>query len=217
MIFERIKMRKHIKLLTTILILTLFMIFGLAGCSEKEVIPVTEPTVEITEDGELIAYLVEDFDKEYYDLGELETMVREEVADFVGNQALVSEDGKEGMTVESVSMAADGSKKVVVALRFANSEIYADYFDVEAFFGTVSQAQKAGYGLSAALTDVENGEIFTEEDAQKNSKRRILIIEGSVVVRCPKEVLYIGTNTSLTEEGFVDCTEGEGLKLIIMK
>ena len=217
MIFERIKMRKHIKLLTTILILTLFMIFGLAGCSEKEVIPVTEPTVEITEDGELIAYLVEDFDKEYYDLGELETMVREEVADFVKDQDLAAEDGKEGMTVESVAMAADGSKKVVVALRFANSEIYADYFDVEAFFGTVSQAQKAGYGLSAALTDVENGEIFTEEDVQKNSKRRILIIEGSVVVRCPKEVLYIGTNASLTEEGFVDCTESEGLKLIIMK
>lgn len=207
MIFERIKMRRHIKLLTTILILTLFMIFGLTGCGEKVVIPVTEPTVEITEEGELIAYLVEDFDKEYYDLGELETMVREEVADFV----------KEGMTVDSVAMAADGSKKVVVALRFANSEIYADYFDAEAFFGTVSQAQKAGYGLSAALTSVKDGEIFTEEDAQKNSKRKILIIEGSVVVRCPKEVLYIGTNASLTEEGFVDCTESEGLKLIIMK
>ena len=207
MIFERIKMRRHIKLLTTILILTLFMIFGLTGCGEKVVVPVMEPTVEITEEGELIAYLVEDFDKEYYDLGELETMVREEVADF----------DKEGMTVESVAMAADGSKKVVVALRFANSEIYADYFDVEAFFGTVSQAQNAGYGLSAALTGVKDGEIFTEEDARKNSKRKILIIEGSVVVRCPKEVLYIGTNASLTEEGFVDCTESEGLKLIIMK
>ena len=210
-------MRRHIKLLTTILILTLFMIFGLTGCGEKVVIPVTEPTVEITEEGELIAYLVEDFDKEYYDLGELETMVREEVADFVKDQDLAAEDGKEGMTVESVAMAADGSKKVVVALRFANSEIYADYFDVEAFFGTVSQAQNAGYGLSAALTGVKDGEIFTEEDARKNSKRKILVIEGSVVVRCPKEVLYIGTNASLTEEGFVDCTESEGLKLIIMK
>jgi len=137
-------MRRHIKLLTTILILTLFMIFGLAGCSEKEVIPVTEPTVEITEDGELIAYLVEDFDKEYYDLGELGTMVREEVADFVREQDLVSEDGKEGMTVESVAMAADGSKKVVVALRFANSEIYADYFDAEAFFGRLAPCPTNG-------------------------------------------------------------------------
>ena len=210
-------MRRHIQLLTTILILTLFMIFGLAGCGEKEVIPVTEPTVEITADGELIAYLVEDFDKEYYDLGELETMVREEVADFVREQALVTENGTEGMAVESVAMVADGSKKVVVALRFANSEIYADYFDVEAFFGTVAEAQDTGYGLSAALTSVKDGEIFTEEDAKKNSKRKILVIDGSMIVRCPKEVLYIGTNASLTEEGFVDCTQSEGLKLIIMK
>ncbi len=210
-------MRRYAKFLTTILILTSFMIFGLAGCGEKEVIPVTEPTVEITADGELIAYLVEDFDKEYYDLGELDAMVREEVADYVSEQALVTETGKEGLTVESVAMAADGSKKVVVALKFANSEIYADYFDVETFYGTVAQAQNAGYGLSAALTGVKDREIFTEEEAEKNSRRKILVIEGSMIVRCPKEVLYIGNNTSLTEDGFVDCTQSEGLKLIIMK
>ena len=210
-------MRRYGKFLATILILTSFMIFGLTGCGEKEVIPVTEPTVEITADGELIAYLVEDFDKEYYGLGELDTMVREEVADFVREQALVTETGKEGLTVESVAMAADGSKRVVVALKFANDEIYADYFDVEAFYGTVAEAEAAGYGLSAALTSVKDGELFTDESAKKNSRRKILVIEDAVVVRCPKDVLFVGTNASLTEEGFVDCTQGEGLKLIIMK
>lgn len=210
-------MRRYIKFLTTILILTTFMIFGLVGCGEEEVIPVTEPTVEITGDGELIAYLVEDFDKEYYDLAELETMVREEVADYVREHGLADQNGKEGLTVESVAMAADGSKKVVAALKFANSEIYADYFGTEAFFGTVAQAQARGYGLSAALTSVKDGEIFTDELADKNSRRKILIIEDAVIVRCPKKVLYVGTNASLTEEGFVDCTQSDGLKLIIMK
>ena len=210
-------MRRYGKFLATILILTSFMIFSLTGCGEKEVIPVTEPTVEIMADGELIAYLVEDFDKEYYDLGELDAMVREEVAAYVQENALVTETGKEGLTVESVAMAADGSQKVVVALKFGNDEIYADYFDVEVFYGTVAEAEKAGYSLSAALISVKDGEIFTEELAKKNSRRKILVIEDAVIVRCPKDVLYVGTNASLTEEGFVDCTQGEGLKLIIMK
>ncbi len=210
-------MRRYGKILAAILMLTSFMSFSFVGCGEKEVIPVTEPTVEITADGELIAYLVEDFDKEYYDLAELEAMVREEIAEYVKTQALVTETGKEGMAVESVAMAADGSKKVVVELRFDNDEIYADYFDVEAFYGTVAEAEAAGYGLSAALISVKDGEIFTDELAKKNSRRKILVIEDSVIVRCPKDVLYVGTNASLTEEGFVDCTQGEGLNLIIMK
>ena len=210
-------MRRHSKILTAFLILTIFMTLGLAGCGQKEVIPVTEPTIEVTADGQLIAYLVEAFDKEYYNLAELETMVRTEIADFVKAGAYVTADGVEQASVESVAMAEDGSKKVVVALRFANSQIYSDYFDKETFYGTVAEAMEAGYGLSAALTSVEDGDVFTKEQADKNRNRHILIIEDSVIVRCPTKVLYLGTNTALTKEGFVDCTQGEGLKLVIMK
>ena len=215
--FERIKMIRHAKYLTTILILTICMIFGLTGCGEEVVIPVTEPTVEVTADGDLIAYLVEDFDKDYYNLAELDAMVRDEVAAFVKENALSSEAGKEGMNVVSVEMAQDGSKKVVVALKFDTCDAYEDYFGTETFYGTVADAQKSGYGLSAALTSVKDGEIFTEELAKKYGKKHILVIEDAVMVRCPSEVLYVGTNASMTKEGFVDCTQSEGLKLIIMK
>ena len=210
-------MRRYTKKLTAILILTICMIFGLTGCGEEVVVPITEPTVEITEDGDLIAYLVEDFDKDYYSLAELDTMVRAEVAEFVKDNALSTEAGKEGMSVVSVEMAQDGSKKVVVALKFDSCSIYEDYFGTETFFGTVEEAQNSGYSLNAALTSVKDGEIFTAELAKKYGKKHILVIQDSVMVRCPDDVLYVGVNASLTEEGFVDCTQSEGLKLIIMK
>ena len=210
-------MKRHIKYLTTILILTVFMMFSLCGCGEQEVIPVTEPTIEITADGELIAYLVESFDKDYYDLGELDNMVREEVADFVKNHALVAGDGKQGMSVESVAMSADGSANVVVALRFTSPEVYEMYFETELFYGTVEEAEAAGYGLSAALVSVKDGELFSAEQSKKYAKRKVLVLEDPVVVRCPKGALFVGIDTSLTAEGFVDCTQGEGLDLIIMK
>jgi len=215
--FERIKMRTYRKLLTAILILTTFMTFAFVGCGQEEVIPVTAPTIEVTKNGELIAYMVEDFDKDYYVLSELDTMVRDEVSDFVTDRGYADQNGNQGITVESVAMVQDGSSKVVVALKFANSEMYSDYFETNAFYGTVADAMKDGYDLSAALTSVEDGQLFTLEQAEKNKKKHILIIEDSVIVRCSGKVLYLGTNTSITEDGFVDCTQSEGLKLIIMK
>lgn len=211
-------MRRYSKFLTAILILALFMTFVLTGCGKKEEVPVTEPTVTLTSDGQLIAYLVEDFDKEYYDLAELEAMVRSEVDEYnAANQSLAEKEGQLPITVNSVGMAEDGSQKAVVALQCANSSVYGDYFDTKVFYGTVAQALEDGYELSAALVSVKDGELFTKELAEKNSRKNILIIEDSVIVRCPKKVLYIGTNASLTEEGFVDGTQNEGLKLIIMK
>lgn len=192
--------------------------FGLTGCGEQEVVPVTEPTLEVLEDGQLLAWLVEDFDKDYYNLSELDTMVREEAEAY--NEAariFVTEAGQVPVTVQSVAMAEDGSKKVIVGLLFANSRVYEDYFETDLFYGTVAEAAAAGYELSAALTSVKDGSIFTNEDVEKNSKRNILIMEDSVVVRCAGKVLYIGNNASLTEEGFVDCSQSEGIKLIITK
>lgn len=218
MICERIRMRRHNRKMTSILILMITIVFGFSGCKQEEVvIPVTEPTLEVTSEGNLIAYLVEDFDKDYYVLEELDAMVREEVAEYVAEHALVTETGAEGMAVESVAMAEDGSKQVVVALKFANSEIYEDYFDTKIFYGTVGEAVEHGYELSAALTNVEDGELFSREDIEKQSKRKILITEEAVMVRLPKKVLYVGTNAALTEDGFVDCTQSEGLKLMIFK
>ena len=220
MICERNRMKRQYKKITTYFLLMIIMMLAMIGCvpqEEKIVVPVTENTLEVTEEGALISYLVEDFDKDYYVLEELDAMVREEVAEYVADQGLVSESGEAQMAVESVFMAEDGSKKVVVALRFANVSVYNDYYDTDLFYGTVEDAVAHGYELNAALTHVEDGELFGREDEQKNKRRMILITEESVMIRLPKKILYVGTNVAVTEAGFADGTQSEGLKLIITK
>jgi len=211
-------MKRLSKRIAILLILMITIAWGFSGCTEEQVIiPVTEPTLEVTSEGEMIAYMVEDFAKDYYIVEELDTMVRAEIAEYAADNGLVNEDGEAGITVESVHMAEDGSKKVVVALKFANSEMYADYFEVNTFYGTVEEAVALGYELNAALTSVEDGELFGKEDAEKYAKKKILITDASLIVRCAQKILYVGTNAALTEQGFVDCTQSEGLKLIITK
>ncbi len=208
-------MKKTIRLLLVFVLGVLFI----AGCSKENVyVPVTANTVEITESGELIGYLVEPFDKEYYDINELATMVETEIAEYnTDNQTLVSEAGRVPIAVDKVIMAEDGSKKAVVALKFYNTVVYEDYMGEKFFYGTVEEAMAAGYEVDKKLSKVKGGDLLTGELLQKNKEKMILILDGAVSVRLPQSVQFLSTNAKVDGYGYVDCTADETLKYIIIK
>lgn len=208
--------KKAIVLMMVLLLSTLL----LAGCSEETAVyvPVTENTIEVTEDGRLIGYIVEPFEKEYYDITELDTMVRSEIDEYnSAKQDLVTEAGRVPILVEKVMMAEDGSSKAVVALNFQNAAVYADYMEKEIFAGTVAEAKAAGYDLENKLIAVKGGEAFAGEKIQKEEDERILILKDAVSVRVNGKVQYLSANAKKTSEGFLDCTADEELKYIIYK
>lgn len=209
------------KRLTGMAMMLLLGILCVTGCS-KEItpvpVPVTTDTIEITEDGRIIGYMVETFDKEYYVLGELDAMVREEIAEYnANNQNLSTESGRVPIIVDKVMMAEDGSKNVVVALSFQNAAVYENYMQQELFIGTVKEANEAGYVLEQKVSGVKDGETLTKEQLQKNEEKNILIFTEPISVRLSKEVQFISANAKIDENGFVDCTADEELKYIIYK
>ena len=211
---------RHLKRIIawTVACLSLCAMFTGCGTGKNANVPITSNTLEVTADGHLIAYIVEDFDKDYYDINELKTMVDEEVAAY--NQAkatLVNEAGQLPITVNSVMMAEDGSKKAVVALNFANAVAYTDYMGVEAFYGTVTQAIEKGYVLDGMLKSVNNDEPFIGETLKKNQDKNILIIKDAVMVRTYNKVQFLSKNASITDEGFVNAQTKDELKYIIIK
>ena len=202
----------------------LFLLFLLStllvtGCSKEAVyVPVTTNTVEVTEDGRVIGYMVESFDKEYYDIEELESMVRTEIGEYNAlNAEEVKDAGRVPVIVNKVTMAEDGSKNVVVALDFQNAAVYTDYMGSELFYGTVEEAIVAGYEVDKKLSKVKSGDLLTGELLQKHKEAKVLILSGSVSVRMPKIVQFLSENAQLDTNGFVDCTSGEELKYIIIK
>ena len=199
---------------TGLVLAFLLSILCVTGCSKETVyVPVTTNTIEITEDGRVIGYMVEPFDKEYYDLSELDTMVREEIAEYNTS----AEAGQSPIVVDKVAMAEDGSKNVVVALSFLNAAVYADYMKTEFFIGTVEEAIVAGYDLDKKLSKVKSGELLTGDLLQKNKGAKILVLKNACSVRLPNEVQFISGNVQIDANGFADCTAGEGLKYIIIK
>lgn len=207
--------KKVLRLAACLLLLGLL----LTGCGEQEEVyePVTSNTIEVTEEGRLIAYIVEDFEKEYYDINELAEMVRTEIDAYNAKKpSLSTQAGQVPVLVDKVMMAEDGSAKAVVALNFQSTAAYEDYMGKEVFFGTVSEALEAGYELDEKLFDVKKGEALPANKLERNGKRTILIVEDSVSVRPGEKVLYLSNNAALTAEGYVDAA-GEGLKYIVTK
>lgn len=213
-------MRHYKKMITLMAACFALCVFCFVGCAEQEkvYVPVTSNTVEVTEDGRLIGYLVEEFDKAYYDINELKEMVIAEIDVYNKENAdLSTEAGRAPIVVEKVMMAEDGSAKAVVALNFQSAAAYEDYMGKEVFYGTVSEALEAGYELDGVLIKVKNGEALTGEKLEKNSKKNILIVEDCVQVRTYNQVQYLSANATMTPEGNVDASAAEELKYIMTK
>lgn len=213
-------MRHFRKLLVVTAVCLSFGGAFLSGCSEEEpvYVPVTSNTLEVTATGDLIAYIVEDFDKDYYDINELKTMVDAEIAAYNEKNAAMAEGaGRAPIIVDKVIMAEDGSKKAVVALNFENGTVYEDYMGEQVFFGTVAEAMAEGYELAGVLKSVKKGESLTGEKLQKSGDKMILIVGDAVTVRTYSSVQYLSDNATLTTEGFVNALAEDALKYVIIK
>ncbi len=208
-------MKKTIRLLLVLVLSALFI----TGCSKETVyVPITGNTIEVTEGDELIGYLVEPFDKEYYDINELATMVETEIAEYNAEKKdLVQDAGRAPIVVDKVIMAEDGSKKAVVALKFDSPAVYEDYMGRKLFYGTVEEAIASGYEVDKKLSKVKGGDLLTGDLLQKNKDKKILILEDAVSVRLPQSVQFLSTNAKVDGYGYVDCTVDEELKYIIIK
>ncbi len=195
-------------------------VLALAGCSgETAEEPIRTSTIVLAADGSFTQCRVEDFEREDYRLEELDGMIRQEVQDYLGG---VSEE--EGtVAVEQVSHLEENRDRVMVALHFADSAVYGDYRaqvdqqPCELFYGTVREALAAGYDLAPVLRDVKKGTAITSEQLEKIGDNRVVIFEEALQIRCPSKVLYVSENVQITDAGYVDGTEGEGLKYVVIK
>lgn len=185
----------------------------LSGCG-RTAVPrtVEEPTLVISEDGSVTAYLVGKFDKSYYDPDELTAMARAEAEDF-GESAV----GAAPVTVESVQVSQDGSGRVVVTYAFGSTTSYEGFIGDRLFYGTPAEAIESGYGIGVTLQSVKGAAPLTREDLLQQAKRHLVITDAAVSVYCPEKVEYLSEGAVLNEDGSVDTSQADGLVYILLK
>lgn len=181
----------------------------LAGCGGAKLPDTVENTsLSIEKTGEITSYTVGVFDREYYDLDELETMGREEVAAY--NTAHQTGDVAP-LFLEQVARLPGDDGMVVVSYRYDSAETYGSFNGRTLFYGTVEQAVKAGYdfeGLNQVLFDTkgEKSIVSAQLETDGMAKKHVILLEEQTRVYCPYKVAYISENADALEDGSIDTT-----------
>ncbi len=154
--------------LTAALCMVLLLPVLLTSCGTTSSDVKNSSRVELTKNGKIIEYTVEDFSASNYDIDELKDFVEDEI------KAYKSENkGRINVRTERVR-----NDTAYLTVRYNSTETYAAFNDVECFAGTLEEAEEAGYDVS----------VDSDPDQEEESFY-VFIIETDANVTIPGNVL----------------------------
>ena len=153
----------------------------LTGCGREP--EVTETTIEVKKNGQVVHTIIEDFSESYYNLDELESTIQQ-ACDTYNASA-----GKEAVVLKAAKENDDHT--VTVVMQYADASAYSAFNKLALFVGTVKDAFNAGYDLNVTLSSLKgDGEQIGKEDLLKMGEKHIAVVREAVNVRVWDKVRY---------------------------
>lgn len=178
----------------------------LGGCAFSEDVDTT--TIIVDKKGMVVESIVEDFDKDYYNAGDLEGMITREIQDYNGAA------GGEKVKLDSFEQTEDG-KQVKVEIQYGSAEDYKQMNERELFWGTVSDAYDAGYDF-VSMTDQETGAAVSQGEVLELGHKKIVISEEALDIRVSGKITHVSEGVSLKDNKTATLPDdGEKLSYVI--
>lgn len=194
-------------ILCTIMLLS---ILGIAGCSKENIVltadEISENTILAKEDGVLQVATVEDFDKEYYKLNELEDFISTEINTY--NEAA----GEKKITLEDVQLR---DSKAIMLLTYAGMEPYSTFNDVTAAYFS-GGTENVTLDLPTTLVNAKNDSLVSTEEVLQNQKYKVLVMYEPYNIIVDGKVKYYSEGAALVEDNEVKSTP-EGMTVVVFK
>lgn len=198
-------------------ILLLFAIL-LSGCEQPEEPKkvIRESTLVIDSSGGVDAYLVEEFDKNYYSLAELTSMAQMQISEFAGSATETNP-----IQLVSVDTVQDDSSRVIITYRFDQTGSYERFTGDKLFYGTVAEAIQQGYDSGVSLKSVKDGSTLTTEELLQKLEQHLVIYypvqvnpeqvklnpeaeeHRQIFIDCPDTVEYVSQGAVVNQDGSV--------------
>lgn len=164
----------------------------LTGCEktvEEEWTPRESDAVSIDAEGKVTEYLSEELDQAYYSFEELNRMLNEEVASY--NR----EYGEGSVTV---TKAEQSGKKADLVITYASGEDFARFNNVDFYYGSMINAQLAGYLFDDSYQQVKDGVVqgraVSGSEVLKNMADMVVIVQTPLEVHIPGTVSFTSTS-----------------------
>ncbi len=190
-------------------ILLLFMV-GAAACRKEDVNitadNVTTNTILAKSNGVLQVATIEEFDKSYYNLKELESFVANEIA--VYNKAA----GEEKISIDGVKL---NKGKAVMLLTYSGMDQYANFNKVVAayFNGGVSEVPM---DLPTTLVSEKNGSLVSTQEILQNNKLKVLVLNEPYEIIVDGTIKYYSENATYVDDNKVQGA-AEGTTIVVFK
>lgn len=194
----------------TLYLLLVLCLFSVAACKKKEgsikVEDITVNTMLVRNNGTLQVAFVEDFDKNYYRLSELEEFVKKEVNVFnkkAGNNEVIK--------IENLQLK---NNKAIMLLSFQGMQHYAEFNEAWAAYfnsgsGTLEDAPKT-------LVSTKDGSLVESNQVFQTGGYKVLALTEDYDVIVEGAVKYHSKNATLADKHKVQTTS-EGMTVIVFK
>lgn len=161
----------------------------LTGCGQLNAADANRLSVK--KDGSIEQTIVEQFERNYYDINELKAMAEEKIAQS-------DLDDKEIVCNEM----EEKNGKVIVKMTYQTGDAYTNFNHRELFYGTVAEAADRGYSFRDAVTK-EGTDISTEQLAEVSDKYVVVLQtkeEEDMEVEVYGKILYTSGNVLLSDK-----------------
>ena len=148
----------------------------------------TSSTIELLRNGKIRVTSVESFDQDYYDAEELEETIKDAISEY-----------GDGVSQDYLDVS-DGSAKLI--LTYDSAEDYVAFNGTDLFFGTVAEAEEAGYdfqSIMSAVSQEDTSKILTEATLDQLLENEVLILFEQADVVTWKDMLYATSNLGVTD------------------
>ena len=167
------------------------LIMGLlSGCEKFEP---EETAVSVNQKGQVVSYVKESFDKDYYSSDELEASIDQAILDY--NTA----GGSENVKKKKFEVKDQNAE---LTMSYASGDDYSKFNQVTFFTGDVLTAYQAGYDFSGKFQSVEKGQVtgvdVTGNDILNSYNYGLVILTEPILVKVPGNIVYASDNVEIT-------------------
>ncbi|MBE5858808.1 MAG: hypothetical protein E7301_01605 [Butyrivibrio sp.] len=185
-----------------------FALIFACGCGSGATSKLDTSSVAIKKDGSVESIIIDEFDKDYYDIDGLNEMTEEEVVSFN------SINGEGSVSVASLDQK---NSTVKMKLLFKDASSYAHFNSETLIYQTVSEAKAGGQTIATDLVDKDGNPAGAEEIASLENEH-VIITSNKTTVVCPYKIKYISSGAGITGSNMADLsgTDAESLVYIIL-
>lgn len=190
--------------------MVLLSFLTLVGCSKEEIFinteEITTNTMLLKGDGSIYTAIVEDFDKNYYSLSELNEFITAEVNKY--NQKV----GSNEVTIEGLELKND---KAVLVLEYSKMEHYSAFNNMPAAFFS-ADTQNVALELPQQYVNAKKDTVVDKNTAMKNGKNKVLVLYEPYVIMVEGDIKFYSNNLTLVESNKVK-SSNEDMAVVIYK